>query len=73
MPTGTRSSISANSETKPRMATASALIRLTGRARAVEILGMEDQPVGADGDQHTAETSPSQATAKKGQVGRPRS
>src|SRR5688572_12851961 len=57
MPTGTRSSISVNSVTKPTMATRPALIapaslngprRIGGRGNR---LWMEDQPVGAQGDQ----------------------
>jgi hypothetical protein len=44
MPTGTRSSINANSETKPRIATALVLGFL-------HQLRLEDQPVGANGDQ----------------------
>ena len=74
MPTGTRSSISANSATKPRTATASGQppFRRHGPGSRT-VFGMKDQPIGADGDQTTAETSPAQATAKNGQVGRPRS
>ena len=55
MPTGTRSSISANSETKPRMATASVLIPLLHSTGLILVfvhqLRLEDQPVGAHGDQ----------------------
>src|SRR6478672_4621540 len=55
MPTGTRSSISTNSATKPRMATASVLTRASfdrlDLILAAEQLGMEDEPVGAHGDQ----------------------
>src|SRR5215213_8465774 len=61
MPTGTRSSISTNSTTKPMMATASVLnSKLMPRASFDQLdlelparhqLRAEDQPVGADRDQ----------------------
>src|SRR6202043_2807736 len=65
MPTGTRSSISANSTTKPRIATASVLkcgIASLDRLDLVLAAGpirMEDRPVGAHADKqhrrHVAE------------------
>src|SRR5580692_11729591 len=54
MPTGTRNSISANSATKPVMATASVLMPRSLRGlefRVVHVFGMEDQPIGADRNQ----------------------
>src|SRR3954469_8033138 len=56
MPTGTRNSISANSATKPMMATASVLMVRRSFDRldlvlAAHQLGPEDQPVGANRDQ----------------------
>ena len=57
MPTGTRSSISANSATKPMMATASVLMLSFDRldfvlhGRVHHVVGMEDQPIGANRDQ----------------------
>src|SRR5690242_18500905 len=56
MPTGTRSSIRPNSATKPRTAAASELIasasfeRLGDRPEG-QLLGMEDEPPGAHGDE----------------------
>src|ERR1043165_8181153 len=55
MPTGTRSSISTNSATKPRMATASVLKRASfdrlDLIFAAQQLGIKDEPIGAHGDQ----------------------
>src|SRR5258708_7438713 len=56
MPTGTRSSISTNSTTKPMMATASVLMIRRSFDRldlvlAAHELGPEDQPVGAHRNQ----------------------
>src|ERR1043166_9659223 len=56
MPTGTRSSISANSTMKPVTATSSALIRAASfdgldAIAADDELGAEDEAPGADGDQ----------------------
>src|SRR4029078_10563119 len=55
MPTGTRSSISTNRATKPRMATASVLTRASlDRLDLISVadqLGMKDQPGGTHGDQ----------------------
>src|SRR5580692_11829202 len=54
MPTGTRSTISTNSATNPRTATASVLMPRSLRALelgVVHVLGMEDQPIGPDRNQ----------------------
>src|ERR1700728_3956401 len=53
MPTGTRSSISANRQTKPAIATISLFTPLLRRLYlgVVNILGMKDEPIGSDRDQ----------------------
>src|SRR5258708_3524695 len=56
MPTGTRSSMRMNKATKPRTAMTSVLIAACSLDRLLVVgfahqLGMEDQPVGAHGDQ----------------------
>src|SRR5271167_1522479 len=53
MPTGTRSSISANRQTKPTIATISLFTPSLRRLylRVVNILGMKNEPIGSDRDQ----------------------
>src|SRR6516162_5690253 len=54
MPTGTRNSISTNSATNPRTATASLVIASLDRLDLIlgaEFVRLEDQPVSANGDQ----------------------
>ncbi len=79
MPTGTRKSISANSTTKPRIATASVLkcgiasLDRLDLVLAAKQFRMEDQPVVRTAISSTADTSPIQATRKNGHTGRRKS